>query len=193
MRVTTENRRNGDEGERALGAVVADRVAAREAAIELTGPVVRQAAGRAPGRTSWRRAAGLIGLLSLTATACGTGATAATRPAHAEPLVAASPADAFMRSVVSRDGALGWQQLCSDLQHQIARDELRRQAGAQHASEAARGLTLSFDPMAVRSLPQGGEAHVYQVTAHLQDGHQEQRTYVVRTGPGGCVEEIGAA
>ena len=133
-----------------------------------------------------------MALVSLGATACGTAVTAAGAPARPGRQVAASRADLFMRSVIRRDGALGWQQLCADVQRRLSIDELRSQADAQRASEESRGLTLSAAPFAVRSLPEGGEAHLYLVTLHRPSGEQ-QRTYVVRTGPGGCVEDVGAA
>jgi hypothetical protein len=142
---------------------------------------------------SRRTSVALMALVSLGATACGSAVTAAEAPAHPGSQATAPRADVFMRSVISRDGALGWQQLCTDVQRRLSRDELRSQADAQRTSEESRGLRLSAVPVGVRPLSQGGEAHLYLVTAVGPSRQPEQRTYVVRTGPGGCVEDVGAA
>ncbi len=101
-----------------------------------------------------------------------------------------APADLFMQSVVVRDGALGWNQLCPNLQAQIPKTELIRQANSQHASDLKQHVTLSMERLGEHALAEGGEIHLYLVTAHKPDGWKLQRVYAVQTGGSGCVEDV---
>lgn len=103
---------------------------------------------------------------------------------------APTPADLFIRSVVTRDGELGWQQLCPTVQAQLPLALVVQQAEAQRAGEAGLGLTLTPDYVGAHRQPNGGEIRFYVVTAHLSDGALDQRTYVVHTQANGCVDEV---
>ena len=100
------------------------------------------------------------------------------------------PADQFMYSIATEDGALGWHQLCPSLQAQLPMNALVQQAQAQGTTLAQYGvwLTVKF----VRTQPQGdgGVSHVYVVTAHYPSGTTQTRTYTVLTQPSGCVEDV---
>ncbi len=109
---------------------------------------------------------------------------------HTSGAASATPADLFIRSVVLRDGALGWKQLCSALRTQLPQDQLSLDAQAQKASDAAQGITLSADFVGARSLPEGGQLRYYLLTAHARQGVVGERTYVVHTGTNGCVTDV---
>ncbi len=100
------------------------------------------------------------------------------------------PADLFMQSVVKRDGALGWHQLCPSVQAQLPLSVLANQVKQQHIAESRRGLTLTVDYVGAHSRPQGGQIRLYVVTAHRPHGWVEQRTYIVYTQASGCVENV---
>ena len=101
-----------------------------------------------------------------------------------------TPADLFMQSVVKRDGALGWHQLCPSVQAQLPLSVLANQVKQRHIAESRRGLTLTVDYVGTHSRPQGGQIRLYVVTAHRPHGWVEQRTYIVYTQASGCVENV---
>ena len=103
---------------------------------------------------------------------------------------APAPADLFMQSVVRRDGALGWHQLCSALRAQMPLEELVAQVQKQRNAESQQGLTFSEAYIGAHAQPQGGQVRVYVVTAHKPNGWVEQRTYIVYTQANGCVEDV---
>lgn len=125
-------------------------------------------------------------LLSLVAVA----ALAYTGVSRAAQSRSAAPADLFMQSVITRDGALGWRHLCGDAQAQVPLALVRDQAAAQRVAEAGLGLTLTVDRVGVRPRSGGGEVRVYVVTAHRPDGSQLQRTYTLTTQASGCVAQV---
>lgn len=111
--------------------------------------------------------------------------------AHQAQKVASPPADLFMQSVIKRDGALGWHQLCPDLQARIPIDELQRQAAQQKSYEASQGVTLTMDYLGTHpQTDERGEIHLYLVTAKNDTGLLAQRIYVLTTQPAGCVEDV---
>src|SRR5215207_4948152 len=66
------------------------------------------------------------------------------------------PADLFMQSVASDDGALGWNQLCPSLQTQLPREVLVRHTALTRVSHAEMGRTLSIDFVGERPRAIGG-------------------------------------
>lgn len=102
----------------------------------------------------------------------------------------AVPADLFMQSVVQRDGALGWHQLCPELQTQEPLSLLANEVQQQREVESRQGLSLSMDYIGAHPRSQGGQIRLYVVTAHLPDGWIGQRTYIVYTQASGCVEDV---
>jgi hypothetical protein len=111
--------------------------------------------------------------------------------AHRAQTVAPTPADLFMQSVIKRDGALGWHQLCPDLQAKIPMDELQRQAAQQKSYEASQGVTLTMDYLGRHAQTSGhNEINLYLVTAKNHAGLLAQRIYVLTTQPTGCVEDV---
>jgi DNA-binding transcriptional LysR family regulator len=105
----------------------------------------------------------------------------------------ATPADQFIRSVVTRDGNLGWNQLCVPLQQALPRQTLESVTQAQKAAEAGTGLTLTSTFVSQRLQPSGGQVRVYELSAHRADGWSGQRTYSVFTAQGGCVDDVQTA
>jgi hypothetical protein len=101
-----------------------------------------------------------------------------------------APADLFMQSVATEDGALGWQQLCPALQSQLPRDVLEQQTAMQRAASAQQGLTLTVEHLGDRPRPAGGQVRTYLATAKSADGSVGQKTYVVTTESSGCVESV---
>jgi hypothetical protein len=101
-----------------------------------------------------------------------------------------TPADIFMQSVVKRDGSLGWHQLCSPVQAQLPLSTLASQVQKQRIAESKEGLKLTVDYIGSHARPQGGQIRVYVVTARRPDGWVGQRTYIVSTQAGGCVEDV---
>src|SRR5262249_24429057 len=100
----------------------------------------------------------------------------------------AVPADLFMQSVVTRDGDLGWRQLCPAVRAQVPSAPLQDAASTQRTAEA--GQTLTVDLVGVRAQATGGEYRFYVVTAQRPDGTVLQRPYTLTTQPDGCVEEV---
>jgi hypothetical protein len=103
---------------------------------------------------------------------------------------APAPADLFMQSVVKRDGALGWHQLCPSVQAQLPLATLTRQVEEQRISESGQDLTLTVDYVGSHPRPQGGEIRLYVVTAHRPHGWVGLRMYIVYTQTSGCVEDV---
>ena len=102
----------------------------------------------------------------------------------------AVPADLFMQSVVTRDGDLGWRQLCPAIQAQVPSALLNDVASTQRAAESGQSLSMTDDLVGVRLQATGGEYRFYVVTAHRPDGGVLQRPYTLTTQPDGCVEEV---
>jgi len=100
------------------------------------------------------------------------------------------PADQFMQSVVTDDGALGWHQLCPSLQAQLPMDQLVQQADVQRTAVAQQGIKLSVQFIGTRSRQGGGALRVYVVTARWPNGTSQTRTFTVLTQPSGCVEDV---
>ena len=109
---------------------------------------------------------------------------------RAVPANTPTSADLFMQSVVKRDAALGWHQLCSSVQAQVPLPALVSQVEKQRIAEAREGLTLTVDYIGAHAQPQGGQIRLYVVTAHRPDGWIGQRTYIVYTQASGCVEDV---
>jgi hypothetical protein len=95
-----------------------------------------------------------------------------------------------MQSLVTEDGALGWRQLCPNIQAQLPQDALVQQADAMRAAAVREGVWLTAQRVDTQSQPSGGEAHVYRVTMHWPNGATQQRTYSVLTQSSGCVEDV---
>jgi hypothetical protein len=102
----------------------------------------------------------------------------------------AQPADQFMHSIVTEDGALGWHQLCASLQRQLPMNALVQQAQAQRTTLAQYGVWLTVKFVGTQPQRDGGVSHVYIVTAHWPGGATQTRTYIVLTQPSGCVEDV---
>jgi len=100
------------------------------------------------------------------------------------------PADRFMQSIVSDDGALGWRQLCPSVQRLLPFDTVVKQAGAQRIALAKQGVRLTVRFARVYPQRDGGVSREYMVTAHWPGGTTQTRTYIVLTQPGGCVEDV---
>jgi hypothetical protein len=137
----------------------------------------------------WQRWLALLVLLSLLV---GIGVGVGVHLTSSYRVVRAAPtrADLFMRSVVMRDGQLGWQQLCPDVQAQIPQIMLIRQADAQRASDLSQGVTLTMQSLGAYPLAQKGVLHLYLLTAHGPHDWEAQRAYLVRTRAGGCVADV---
>ena len=85
---------------------------------------------------------------------------------------------------------MGWHQLCSSVQSQVPLSTLVGQVEKQCIAEAGEGLTLTVDYIGAHSRAQGGQIRLYVVTAHRPDGWVGQRTYIVYTQAGGCLEDV---
>ena len=130
----------------------------------------------------------LVGLLGLGLP--GGGVSALLAWPHRVQSAVLTPADLFMQSVVRRDGALGWQQLCPEVQAQLPESVLIRQANTQHAADLRQGVTLSLEALGTQPQAQGVPFHRYLLTAHGRQGWQAQRLYLVGTRVSGCVEDV---
>jgi hypothetical protein len=95
-----------------------------------------------------------------------------------------------MRSVEVRDGALGWRQLCPDLQNQIPETAVKSAANAQKAAEVGRVRSLRSDPVGMRKLRSGDQLRLYLLTADMVGGAQASRLYVLHTRADGCVHDV---
>jgi len=122
------------------------------------------------------------------------------RPANHQKVTVTTPGDSgtphsvqsdtFMRSVALRDGALGWRQLCPDLQKLVTENAMRVQADTQKAAEVGRIAKLGIDFVGSRSLRGGTQIRFYVLTADMTDGSAASRVYIVRSQPAGCVEDV---
>ena len=115
-----------------------------------------------------------------------------TRPQGQRAAVAPStlPADRFIQSIVTDDGALGWHQLCPSIQARLSLDALVQQADAQRAALAQQHVRLTMKFVGTQRQQGGGEQRVYLLTAHWPSGMTQQRTFTVLTQPSGCVEDV---
>src|SRR5579859_4309435 len=95
------------------------------------------------------------------------------------------PSDLFMQSVVKRDGALGWHQLCPSVQAQLPLSVLANQVEQQRIAESRQGLTLTVDYVGNHPRPQGGQIRLYVVTARRPHGWVGLRMYIVYTQASG--------
>ena len=109
---------------------------------------------------------------------------------HAAQSASPARADLFMQSVATRDGALGWHQLCPALQARLPIDELKNQASEQKAADVQQGITLTTKYLGSQPQTRGGEMRFYLVTAKRSDGWQAQRIYIVQTQSSGCVNDV---
>ncbi len=125
----------------------------------------------------------LAGAIVLTA---GRLESTAGKPSTIRPV----PADLFIQSVVSRDGKLGWHQLCAPVRSQLSSAELTKTAQGQKARDAAAAVTLTWAYIATRPIQQGGALRFYLITAHWPGGATDHRTYTVHTDATGCVEDV---
>jgi hypothetical protein len=100
------------------------------------------------------------------------------------------PADLFIQSVVQDDGALGWRQLCPDLQAQLSQSTLVQDADAQRRAFEQHGVRLTANFISARPQTAGGQLRLYRLTAHWSDGSTQQRTYTVFTQASGCVADV---
>lgn len=110
--------------------------------------------------------------------------------AERTPVVSAQPADRFMQSVVTDDGALGWHQLCPSVQARLPMDELVQVANTQRTAVAQQGIRLTMKFVGTQSRQGGGELRTYIVTAHWTNGGTQTRTFTVLTQQTGCVEDV---
>ena len=133
-------------------------------------------------RVAWVVLVVLVGVLTLS--------TLRVVTTRASQLQADVPADVFMQSVVTRDGNLGWHQLCSDVRSQVSHSALVSTTQQQRQAETKEGLRLTLNYIGVDARPQGGQIRVYVMTAHLPNGWVGQRTYIVYTQASGCVEDV---
>lgn len=101
-----------------------------------------------------------------------------------------APADVFMTSVATRDGALGWRQLCPDVQAVLPLPMLDEQTASLRALDASTGISVSVRFVAAQTRAGGGEARVYLATAHWPDGTTLDKTFTLTTRSSGCVEDI---
>ncbi len=99
-------------------------------------------------------------------------------------------ADRFMQSIVTDDGALGWRQLCPNIQAQLPMNELVQQANEQRAALQQNSIRLSKQFISTAPRQGGGWVHTYIVTAHWPDNSMQQRTYTVYTQSSGCVDDV---
>jgi hypothetical protein len=101
-----------------------------------------------------------------------------------------TPADLFMQSIATEDGALGWRQLCPALQVQLPRDVLEQQTDRLRSDHVQSGVTLTIEHIGDWPRTGGGEIRVYVATAHTADGSTGEKTYVLQTQATGCVESV---
>jgi hypothetical protein len=100
------------------------------------------------------------------------------------------PADRFIQSIVTEDGALGWHQLCPSIQARLPLDALVQQANAMRATAAKEGVWLTVKYTGTHPQRGSGDIHVYRITEHWPGGATQQWTSSVLTQPSGCVEDV---
>ena len=101
-----------------------------------------------------------------------------------------APSDLFMQSVVTRDGELGWRQLCPAVQAQLPLAPFVQYVEALRAADDAKGLAISVKFVSAVQRPDGGETRTYAATARLGDGQTVAKTFIIRTQASGCVESV---
>jgi hypothetical protein len=99
-------------------------------------------------------------------------------------------ADIFMHALMTRNGQLAWQQLCSDLQRKLPASALMNLANAQGAAGANPGVKVGLDYVGSHVWSAGGEIRVYVITAHWPSGEDVRALYVLRTQASGCIDGI---
>jgi hypothetical protein len=104
--------------------------------------------------------------------------------------LSASPADRFIKSIVTEDGALGWHQLCPSVQAQLPLAVIEQQANAQRKAMLKQGVWLTAKPVGTHPQDDGGVSHQYVVTAHWHSGATQSLTFTVFTQSSGCVEDV---
>jgi hypothetical protein len=132
----------------------------------------------------------LVALLLVAAVPTAFYVFAHVAPGASTSAIPASPADRFIRSIVTGDGALGWHQLCPSVQAQLPLDVIEQQANAQRLAMAKQGVWLTAKPVGTRPQHDGGVSHVYTVTAHWRSGATQSLTFTVFTQSSGCVEDV---
>jgi hypothetical protein len=105
--------------------------------------------------------------------------------------LSALPADRFMQSIVVDDGALGWRQLCPEIQAALSQDEMTQQANAARAAAVQQGIHLTARFVSAHPRQGGGEQRLYLVTAHWTSGATQQRVFAIQTQASGCVDDVG--
>jgi hypothetical protein len=104
--------------------------------------------------------------------------------------LSASPADRFIKSIVTENGALGWHQLCPSVQAQLPETVIEQQANAQRVAMAKQGMWLTAKPVGTHPQDDGGVSHQYVVTAHWHSGATQSAMFTVFTQSSGCVEDV---
>jgi hypothetical protein len=128
--------------------------------------------------------------LFASATSCGVSLLPQRSGASVRRPAASTRADLFMKSVEVRDGALGWRQLCPDLQSQIPESAVVSAARAQKAAEVGQVRSLRSELLGSRTLKSGEQLRLYLLTADLVGGTQVARLYVLHTQADGCVHAV---
>jgi hypothetical protein len=109
---------------------------------------------------------------------------------EAPPRAELTPADLFMQSIATEDGALGWNQLCPAVQVKLPREQLEQQTEKLRTSHLQTGVTLTINHIGDWPRTGGGQIRVYVATDHTADGATGQKTYVLQTQANGCVESV---
>jgi hypothetical protein len=113
-----------------------------------------------------------------------------TRPQAQGAAPTTVPADRFIQSIVTDDGALGWHQLCPNIQARLSLDALVQQANAERAAVTQQHVRMTMKFVGTQPQQGGGEQRVYLLTAYWPSGMSQQRTFTVLTQPSGCVEDV---
>jgi hypothetical protein len=102
----------------------------------------------------------------------------------------ASSTDVFMVAIVAQNGQLAWQQLCPSLQEVLPAATLAHLVAAQGAAYANQNAQLGVDYIGAHAWANGGEIHIYVVTAHWSSGTEGHALFVLRTQVSGCIDGI---
>lgn len=137
-------------------------------------------------RSLWRHPLFLINACLLLAVV----GAAYWRVTNTLPVAQPTPADLFMQSVATEDGALGWKQLCPAVQGLLPREDLQQQTERLRTSHLQSGVTLTINHVGDWPRTGGGQIRVYVATEHAADGATGQKTYVLQTQANGCVESV---
>lgn len=92
--------------------------------------------------------------------------------------------------MVRLDGALGWNQLCPEVQALLPQIVLIREANEQHTIVLRQCVTMSVRPLATQGRAKEGKLYLCLVTVHTSIGWQAQRVYLVRSRRSGCVKDV---